>query len=96
LKRLRASKEYQSGDRTAVNRMRLLSAIAARGQNAETASASKGTGAAKRASAPSQSQKLEARIKELRTHVAYADGSHPSHKEVAARVTALYEQLSRP
>jgi hypothetical protein len=88
LKKVRQSKEYQAGDRATVNRMRLLSAIAARGQNAEAETPRRGA-----APAPTSRDRIEGQIKALRANPAYFDRDSPSHKEVVAQVTELYRKM---
>jgi hypothetical protein len=85
---VRQSKEYQAGDRATVNRMRLLSAIAARGQNAEAETPRRGA-----APAHTSRDRIEGQIKALRANPAYFDRDSPSHKEVVAQVTELYRKM---
>jgi hypothetical protein len=89
LTKLRGSKEFQSGQRYAVDRGRLLSAIAHRGDRNELKAPNQVVPSAR----TQARSKIEARIKELRSHPAYFDRSHASHKEVVAQVSELYGQL---
>jgi hypothetical protein len=88
--KLRRSKGYTAGDRAIVDRVRVLSRIATRGQKNELKGPSHAVPNTK-----SQGRKqVENKIAELRRSPAYFDRSRPEHREVVAQVQALYSQLS--
>lgn len=90
LKVLRSSKTYLQGDNLTKDKIRMLGYIAARGKSGDAnipfTKPTKGVPATAKA-------KVEAKIKDLRTHPAYFDRNHASHKEVVAQVSELYGQL---
>jgi hypothetical protein len=93
---LRASELYQKGDPTTVAKMRALHLVVEQAEKrAARGNAPKQPRPTITSGPPTQSAKakVEARIKELRSHPAYFDKSHASHKEVVAQVSALYGQL---
>lgn len=91
IRKLRQGKLYASGDPLTVDRVKLLSRVAARGQESnELALPKRGP-----APTPSAQEKIQARIKELKTLPSYWDASHASHKEIVNQVASLYAQLSR-
>src|SRR5262249_57214467 len=88
--KLRQSKGYTAGDRAIVDRVRVLSRIAARGQTNELKGPNQFVPSAK-----TQGRKqIESKLAELRRSQAYFDKSRPEHREVVAQVQALYSQLS--
>ena len=90
VKKLRQSKGYTAGDRAIVDRVRVLSRIAARGQTNELKGPNQFVPSAK-----TQGRKqIESKLAELRRSPAYFDKSRPEHREVVAQVQALYSQLS--
>jgi hypothetical protein len=88
--KLRQGKLYASGDPMTVDRVKLLSKVAARGQSTEMEMPATKKGAAP---APTSRERIEGQIKALRANPAYLDRESPSHAEVVAQVTDLYAQL---
>ncbi len=80
---------YWSGQPTAVAEVKALRARAS--GTAGTASASQPK--VQVPAAPTGKQAVEAKIKELRSHPAYFNRDHASHKEVVEQVSRLYSQL---
>jgi hypothetical protein len=88
LARVRASKEYGEGKASAVDRVRLLSRVAARGADQQPPS-----GKAHRPVAPSRKGKLEAELSRLRMDEGYTDKGRANHKQILARVQEIYREL---
>jgi hypothetical protein len=87
LTKVRASKAYQAGERSAVDRGRLLGMLATRaGGELLPPKASGGAGAAK-------TKDTNAELTKLRMDPAYFDKSMPNHKTVVARVHELTKAL---
>lgn len=85
LTKIRASKEFQRGDRYVVDPARLVSAIAYRGESRELPMPAK-----QRPLAPSATKQ---ELTRLQADPAYIRRGHPGHKAVVARVAELYAVL---
>ena len=87
--KLRQSKGYVGGDRATVDRVRVLSRIAARGQSRELKGPNQVVPSAKSQTQSATKQELT----RLQADPAYIRRDHPGHKAVVARVKELYAQL---
>jgi hypothetical protein len=75
-----------------IEKRRVLGHIVSRGQSGDNKKLTQAL-ETKRASKPTPTAGIEKRIKELRTHPAYFNRDHKSHKEIVQQVSELYAQL---
>ena len=91
IKKLRGDKAYVTGDRATVDRVRVLSRIASRGDRNEVPMRSHAVPNTK-----SQGRgKLEAEAEQIRLDKGYWDKAAPNHRALQARMAELMQQLSQ-
>jgi hypothetical protein len=96
IKAIQTDANYEPGNKLNVDTVRLLRYVASAGDAKELPAKSKEQKHGdflREVKSKMPKGQIESRIKELRTHPAYFDKSHKSHKEVVQQVSDLYSKI---